>query len=447
MGKMQVRQEARALQGKSLQFNSRSLHIAGGSSQAEFEMGSEGLVHLATDETSGERFRIKCFWEPDEGRRRRSERLVQLQLADLNKSSADALGGAPFGMLPALGPCTPFAVAMKNVRGENWRKLRSMAETETEYPPDWWPPAEIRATWSYGLATAVMKMETLGFIHSDLSPGNIVVNDGQHGVLDFQNRESGAASGTDEAGDIAVVDFDRYFHPPCDLPEPGQGSAGYAAPEIWQKQVPHLGSDRTAMAILIQELLVVGDPDISRTESFDWSYDQEARLFELSFNQRTTTRDSRVDVHPLLVSKYPALAKLVRDTLGASGPDTRPAPQSWRRSLLEIVEMPPIGAGVPHRGLLVEADPVRSSGLRIAFGPTKDSLDLSTTAFRIRANLERDPNGSIYLVVHNGAALNVQLPGSKKWMRCSGGARVNAEIGTVLFDQNGATNARLANPK
>src|ERR1700730_5273716 len=128
MGKMQVRQEARALQGKSLQFNSRSLHIAGGSSQAEFEMGSEGLVHLATDETSGERFRIKCFWEPDEGRRRRSERLVQLQLADLNKSSADALGGAPFGMLPALGPCTPFAVAMKNVRGENWRKLRSMAE-------------------------------------------------------------------------------------------------------------------------------------------------------------------------------------------------------------------------------------------------------------------------------------------------------------------------------
>jgi hypothetical protein len=444
MGKMQVRQEARALQGKNVPFNSRSLHIAGGPSQAEFEMGSEGLVHLATDESSGEKFRIKCFWEPHDQRRQRSKRLVELGLADLNKSTADALGGAPFGMLPTLGPYIPFAVIMKNVRGENWRKLRALVEIDAQYPPSWWPSPEIRATWGYGLATAVMKMEALGFIHSDLSPGNIVLNDGVHGVQDAKGAEQAPAE-KDESGDMALVDFDRYFHPPGDLPEPGQGSEGYAAQEIWQKKVPRVGSDRTAMAILIQELLVVGDPDISKAEALDWGYDQESRLFEWSFDTDTTTHHRQWDVHLLLTNKYSALAKLVRDTLGASGPDTRPAPQSWRQPLRDIAVPPPVEPRTGLRGLRVEADPIKSSGPGIAFGPAKVSLDLSTTDFRIRANLERDPNGSIYVIVHSGAMLNVQLPGNKKWIRYSGGARLPADAGIVLFDQEGRMNARLSN--
>src|SRR5438445_11570321 len=202
MGRMQLKQEARALQGTNLQFNGRSLHIAGGSSQAQFEMGSEGLVHLATDESSGEKFRIKCYWEPDDRRRGRSETLVQLQLPDLNKSKADALGGAPFGMVPALGPCTPFAVIMKNVCGWNWGKLRALAETDAQYqyPPSWWPPVQIRSTWAYGLATAVMKMETRGFIHADLSPGNVVVNDGVHA-----SGKPRGASEQDGPGHMALV--------------------------------------------------------------------------------------------------------------------------------------------------------------------------------------------------------------------------------------------------
>src|SRR5438132_9390083 len=347
-------------------------------------------------------------------------------------------------MVPALGPCTPFAVIMKNVCGWNWGKLRALAETDAQYqyPPSWWPPVQIRSTWAYGLATAVMKMEARGFIHADLSPGNVVVNDGVH-----ENGKPSGASEKDDAGDMALVDFDRYFHPPCDLPEPGRGSQGYAAPEIWRKQVPHVGSDRTAMAILIQEFLVTGDPDISRAEAFDWSYDQEKQVFEWAFDHETTTKNGSGNVHPLLATKYPALANLLRDTLGASGPDTRPAPQSWRRPLRDIVEPPAVAPEVPLHGLLVEADPIKSSGLRVAFGPTKESLDLSMTGFRIRANLERDPSGSIYLVVHNGATLNIQLPGSKKWTRYSGGARVSADIGTILFDNDGAMNARLDSPK
>lgn len=447
MGKMQVRQEARALQGTSIQCNDRTLHISGGSSQAEFEMGSEGLVHLAKDESTGEKVRIKCFWEPDERRRRRSEKLVELELPDLNKSKADALGGAPFGMLPALGPCTPFAVVMKNVRGENWRKLRSRAETESQYPPSWWPPAEIRATWGYGLATAVLKMEARGFIHADLSPGNVVVNDGFHGIPDAENVPGGPGPGEDEAGDMALVDFDRYVHLAGDLPEPGQGSEGYAAPEIWQRQVPSVGSDRTALAILIQEFLVAGDSDISREESLNWSYDQGARCFEWSFAAESENSDGHGDVHPLLDRKYPALAKLVRDTLAASGPGARPAPQAWRRPLRDIVGRPAGEARAQFRGLLIEADPIKSSVLRVAFAPSKDSLDLSTTGFGIRASLERDPSGSIFLVVHDGAMLNIRLPGSEKWTQYPGGGRVSAEIGMVLSDKNGKSNARLDRPK
>jgi serine/threonine protein kinase len=446
MGKMQLRKEALQLQGTDIQCDNRTLHISGGSSQAEFESGSEGLVHLATDKDTGEKFRIKCFWEPHDLRRRRSENLVGLELCDLNKSKADSLGGAPFRLLPAFGPCTPFAVVMKNVRGENWKKLRERAKMESQYPPGWWPSAEIRATWGYGLATAVMKMEDRGFIHADLSPGNVVVNDGFHGILGGPAAADGPADGEDEAGDMALVDFDRYVHLPDDLPELGQGSEGYAAPEIWEKQVPSVGSDRTALAILIQEFLVVGDSDLSREESLDWSYDQDTRSFVWSFGAESESSDDHGDVHPLLERKYPALAELVRGAL-TPRPDVRPSPQAWRRPLRDIV------AGSAHRdraqfrGLLIEADPSPSSTLRTAFSPAKDYLDLSTTGFGIRASLERDASGLMFLVVHNGAKLSVRSPMTEKWTQYSGGERLVAEIGMVLFDQNGKSKARLDRPK
>jgi hypothetical protein len=228
------------------------------------------------------------------------------------------------------------------------------------------------------------------------------------------------------------------------LPEPGKGSEGYAAPEIWQKQLPSVGSDRTAMAILIQELLVVGDPDITKSEALDWGYDQESRLFEWTFNQEKAAHEQRGDVHPLLARKHPDLAKLMRDTLSASGPETRPAPQSWRKPLRDMAVDSPQEI---RRGLLVEADPIDSSRHGVSFAPARDSLDLSSTDFRIRATLERGPNGSIFLLVHAGATLNVQSPGSKRWIRYSGGARVPADLGTIVFDQDGALKVRLNSPR
>lgn len=446
MSKLQMRKEAITRQGANVEFGSRKLRIAGGSSQAEFEMGSEGLVHLATDENDGERFRIKCFWDPHSQRRQRSEHLVNLQLADLNKSKADSLGGAPFGMLPELGPFTPFAVIMKNVRGENWRKMRGRIQDDPQYPPAWWPAPEIRATWGYGLATAVKKMEDRGFIHADLSPGNIVVNDGLHGLPDSLPGASTPALGEDESGDIALVDFDRYMHSSGGLPEPGKGSEGYAAPEIWQKQTPHLGTDRTAMAILIQELLVVGDADISKAEALDWGYDQEAQLFEWFFRQETPA-SPQGQAHPLLESKYPGLAKLVRETLDASSPAARPVPESWRQLLRAIATGTEVQPSKRSTGLLIEPDPTRPSVTGISFGPAKQSLDLSTTGFRIKATLERDAGGSIYLVVHDGATVNVQSADSKRWTRYSGGARLVADVGMIVFDPEGAMKIRLSRPR
>jgi hypothetical protein len=448
MSKMQVRQEARALQGSDIRCNNRTLHISGGSSRAEFESGSEGLVHVATDESTGEKFRIKCFWEPDERRKRRSGKLVQLKLATLEKSKADALGGAPFGMLPALGPCTPFAVVMKNVRGWNWRNLKERAERESrgsQYPPGWWPPATIRATWGYGLGTAVMMMERQGFVHADLSPGNVVVNDGFH-----RSPETEAPTPADfrdeEAGDMALVDFDRYVHLPGDLPEPGQGSSGYAAPEIWQKQVPSIGSDRLALAILIQEFLVMGDLDITRVESFDWFYNQEAQRFEWS-SAENSSPSNHWDVHPLLDRKYPAVAPLVRDALAASSPADRPGPEAWRRALLEIVGVPAGVAAAQRHGLLIEADPIKSSDLRVAFPASRDYLDLSTTGFGIRASLQRDASDSIFLVVNKEATLNVKTADDKKWTQYSAGQRIKVGFGMLLFDKSAKSNARLVRPK
>ncbi len=440
MGKMQLRQEARALQGKIIQFGRRSLQVAGDSARAEFESGSEGLVHLAIDKSTGEKFRIKCFWEPDDVRRRRSEHLVSLHLPDLNKSKADALAGAPFGMLPALGPCTPFALVARNVRGESWRKLRTRAEADSEYPPSWWPSDAIRATWAYGLATAVMKMEAQEFVHADLSPGNVVVNDGLHGTAGPANApQPGNAS--DEAGDMALVDFDRYVHGHAEISELGQGTAGYAAPEVWEKRLPQIGTDRTSMAILIQEFLVVGSLELRKEQALDWSFDQDSRAFQLESD------NIRACAHPGLASKYPRLAKLVEDTVAATGPDTRPAPQSWRGPLRDIVDPPARTGPQGLRELTVEEVTEAPQPYRLVFKVAMKMLDLSETRFRLAASLKRDPDGTIYLSVHDKNNLNVQLPGSRVPQNYPAGARVEVQTGLVLIGSDGAISARLAGPR
>jgi hypothetical protein len=439
MNKMQLKKEARALQGKTIELENRTLKVAGQSAQAEFEMGSEGLVHLATDERSGKSFRIKCFWEPDEVRQRRSQYLVDLQLADQNKSIADALGGAPIEMLPSLGAYTPFAVLMRSIRGESWRSLKTRAEADPEYPPQWWPPTAIRATWAYGLATAVMKMETREFIHADISPGNVVVNDGLH----FSSNDAGTENGQDDAGDMALVDFDRYVHGRAEVSQLGQGSAGYASPEVWKKAMPQIGTDRTSMAILIQEFLVIGDPELRKEEALDWSYDQDSLTFHL--NSTEASISCRVPVHPVLARKYPALASLVAGTVSSISPATRPAPQSWRDPLKEIVNSPERANSSRLLELTLEQVADSSQRYRMVFKRAMRMLDLSETRFRINASLKRDADESIYLVVHDRACLNIRFSGGKP-IEYQGGKRIEVQAGMILVDPIGAMSARLVGP-
>jgi hypothetical protein len=326
MTKLDVRREAFARQGTHLNVLGRTLRIAGSPGKAVFEMGAEGLVHLATDDRTGDQYRIKCFWEPDDQRRNRSEKLVALgpaswhpELAQMGKGLANPLGGTPFKVLSSLGLQTPFALIMKNVPGTNWRNLKAFAMNDTKYPPDPWPSESVRATWAYGLATAVMRMEAHGFIHGHLSPGNVMV---------IPAALHSSQPGWDE-GDIGLVDFDGFFYPSYHLqPTSGFcGSAGYSAPEIWQGEAVAIGADRVAMAILIQEFLIAGDPRVEKNEAFGWSYDQEAQIGRRS-----------AQAHPFLAKNYPALASLVVDTLRAPGAESRPVPGQWTSSLREALE-------------------------------------------------------------------------------------------------------------
>jgi hypothetical protein len=107
-----------------------------------------------------------------------------------------------------------------------------------------------------------------------------------------------------------------------------------------------------------------------------------------------------------------------------------------------LPEPPPhSGGALPH--LLIESHPIPNPALGLTFGDQHKSLDLSTTGFRIRASLERTADGSVGLVIHPGALINVKAPGEKRWRRVEGGARMVAESGMVLFDPKGVVNARL----
>ena len=414
MGKMEIRREAIERQGSHIVCGGRRFYISGDKKSCSFESGGEGLVHLAIDESTNTHCRIKCFWEPTAIRRQRSQTLVQQQLSNLNKTVADALGGAPYDLLTSIGPFAPFGVVMKNVSGMSWKNLREQAENATQYPPPDWPSFQVRATWAYGLATAVQHMESRGFIHADLSPGNVMVT------------PSGQT-----AGDMALVDFDAFVHPAFPhLDTTCKGSEGYAAPEIWSGTSVKVGSDRLGMAVLIQEFLVMGDPTITADEAFKWAYSQDDEI-----GSRTG------EAHPLIAKKYPELAKLVVAALRAGAPASRPDPEAWRALLFALADGTPVRKKLI--GVKLESHPILAPNSRMTFADTQTKLDLSLTNYQIRASLERRKDGSVDVVVHAGAQLQVQLPGSKRWQVHKSGAHVNAVAGMVLFDEKGKLNARI----
>jgi serine/threonine protein kinase len=302
---------------------------------------------------------------------------------------------------------------MKNVPGMSWEDLREKASLDTSYPPKEWPAIDVRATWAYGLATAVRNMEGKSFVHADLQPGNVMVT----------------ACG-DTAGDMALVDFDSFVHPSNPYPDRSvRGKPGYAAPEIWTGQAVGKGTDRIGMAILIQEFLVVGDPSISRNEAFGWSYDQDQEL-----------SSRRGEPHPLLAKKYPKLAELVRQTIASPALAGRAAPDAWRPLLRDIVMDNRFGPRLKNAVLIPAVSPsdqivIDLDGITV--------LDLRTTPFGIRVKLARDSEGRIKCSAHPGAEVRVQFAENPHWRRLEPGQNISAMPGMVLLDREGKVSAKL----
>jgi hypothetical protein len=401
--RIEIRKEAIARQGSTLKQRRTRYFIEGDKKKAKFQMGEEGLVHYAVDQGSGTKYRIKCFWEPDDGRLARSRYLVKQRLADLKNGSVDVLAGAPFGLIDSIGGLSRFALIMKNVEGGSWKDLRQDAENLGVYPPPDWPSFKIRVLWAYGLACAVERMEARNFVHADLSDGNIVV------------VEKG-----DRAGQMALVDFDAYFNPAH--PSQYRGTSGFVAPEIWDRGPVGVGSDRVAMAILIQDMLVVGDPEASAEVAFAGRYTQE----QICAYQGTA--------HPLLKQRYREVADLLEATLRAANPSLRPEPKLWREALLRLYSQP------PNRYCRLDAF-TGGAGMRIALN-AGGMQDLRNTPFGIRANLERTQDGALRLRIHAGARVRIQTP--REWWREVGGGSDVAVIGdAMIFDPEGKLPVKL----
>ncbi len=414
MAKHEVMIEAPSHQGSIVVCGQRSFKIAGTPNRAAFKHGSEGLVYSAMALHTQSPCRIKCFFLPTESRRMRSELLVSLGLANSRKNKADALAGAPYDVISRVGPNIPFAIVMKDVSGASWLDFRDNAKDQCLvlglYPPPDWPTLSVRATWAYGLATAVMNMEQRNFIHADLSPGNVMV------------VPSGSL-----AGDMALVDFDAFVHPAHPhLDSSCRGSEGYAAPEIWRGKSVSIGSDRIGMAILIQEFLVAGDPALKFDESFGWRYNQESELATLD-----------AEAHPFFEQKYPALAALLVATLRSSIPQARPKPEEWRRHLRTIVANSPSSTAYP---LLLVSHPLTSSIQPVEFTVNTAAIDLSRTPFRMRVTLQRTRDGSVEAVVHNGAVICTRDQHTSLWREFTSNQRIQISSGVILFDVQGASN-------
>src|SRR5262249_35723749 len=160
-------------------------------SSVAFRQGAEGLVQPVVDPDTNKYYRLKCFFDPSEKRLQRSTLLVQQQLAKAHKQFADSLGGAPFEVIQNVGPHTPYAVIMKEIQGESWDRIKEKAKEEPGYPPGSLPSLQVRATWAYGLASAVKQLEAHDFIHADIAHGNVMLT-----------------SSGELAGSMALVDFD-----------------------------------------------------------------------------------------------------------------------------------------------------------------------------------------------------------------------------------------------
>jgi DNA repair exonuclease SbcCD ATPase subunit len=96
----------------------------------------------------------------------------------------------------------------------------------------------------------------------------------------------------------------------------------------------------------------------------------------------------------------------------------------------------------PTQAVAIESYPLKKPEFHLEMKTSDKSLDLSTTAFHIRATLERTAE-AIELLVQPGATVNVRMSDKQKWQRLTGGTRKTAAEGLILFDPTAAATARI----
>lgn len=150
----------------------------------------------------------------------------------------------------------------------------------------------------------------------------------------------------------------------------------------------------------------------------------------------TSERDT---VKGELAAKHPELDQAIQhlETKEAQLQEAVAELEELRDSQLAFI---PADSSKP--ALVIRASPIPRANFDTSFAENHKSLDLSATPFRIRATLERDPQGWVEVVVHPGATINIRESG-QRWNRYGEGSRFRLVPGMVVFDPKGVMNARF----
>jgi hypothetical protein len=109
--------------------------------------------------------------------------------------------------------------------------------------------------------------------------------------------------------------------------------------------------------------------------------------------------------------------------------------------LQKLVGFPTSGPGTE---IAIDSFPDANPTFHLVLDHHTDSIDLSSSPYRIRGNLERTRDG-LEIVAHKGATVNVKASQKgDRWTRLKDGNRTSVDAGTILFDPSGARNARLS---
>ena len=329
----------------------------------------EGLVVK-----TGERVAVKTFADAS---RRDDYRIRARLLVDMNLAAACRAFCSPVNCLQStdlVGHVAPF--------------FEGLSLAELVYPPSGVPATTLSDNLAIAIAIShafATLHETLGIIHGDIQPGNILCRCHEATI------------------ELAVIDFDnwaRIHSKPEDPPPPMAGHLEYMAPEIRSEflkgkpPLPTLESDRFAFAVLLQEIILQRHPGI----------DLVGDVFHSTMLKPWHDDPARVRNSSASDSGYPAsvlnaeVAGLFRRSIHPQ-PAQRASATEWRRVLCEAarcVYTCPLCRGA----FIAESSTLRCPVCRMAFPPwelsgTGSHLCLNSTLRVIgRSDLGNSPKVS-----------------------------------------------------